>query len=300
MALAASLLCAAPLAPQELQPPLPAKVEPYAVVANIRFAEGPAFDSKGNLFFVNYIRNGTVGRMTPDGTVSVWIELPDVPQAQGKPLKALPFGMKVDAQDRLIVADYSGRRLLRISPNKKIETLADGFEGKPFNNPNDVCLDRAGNVYFTDPQSQDKNSVGVIYRYSAEGVLTRLHTGLQYPNGLDVAPGQDKLYVAETWTRSIVVFDLDKTGKLMNQQLLHQFKTPTVDGLSVDEAGRIWVARLNNKTVDVLSPEGKLLASYPAGGDRVTNLAWHGKALYVTVAGQHSIFRLDVGIRGAK
>jgi sugar lactone lactonase YvrE len=83
-------------------------------------------------------------------------------------------------------------------------------------------------------------------------------------------------------------------------KLLHQFETPTVDGLSVDEAGRIWVARLNNKTVDVLSPTGKLLASYPAGGDRATNMAWWGKSLYVTVAGQHSIFRLDVGIRGAK
>jgi hypothetical protein len=56
---------------------------------------------------------------------------------------------------------------------------------------------------------------------------------------------------------------------------------------------------LENKTIDVLSPQGKLLASYPAGGDRVTNLAWWEKSLYVTVAGAGAIFRLDVGVRGA-
>jgi sugar lactone lactonase YvrE len=284
---------------QNFDPPLPAKVEPYPVVANITFAEGPAFDSKGNLFFVNYVKNGNIGRMTPDGTVSVWVELPEAPQAGGKPRKAFPFGMKADADDNLIVTDYGGRRLLRITPKKDIKILADSFEGKPFNNPNDVCLDRAGNIYFTDPQNEDKASEGAIYRLSKDGKLTQLHKGLKYPNGLVVGPDQDKLYVAETWTRSVVVFDLGKDGSLTNQRVLHQFDTPTVDGLSIDEAGRIWVARLNNKSVDVLSPAGKLLASYPVG-ERVTNMAWSGKSLYVTVAGQHSIVRLDVGLRGGQ
>jgi len=67
----------------------------------------------------------------------------------------------------------------------------------------------------------------------------------------------------------------------------------------VDEHGRIWVARLENKIVDVLSALGKLLASYPAGGDQVTNLTWWGKSLYVSVAGPGAIYRLDVGVRGA-
>jgi sugar lactone lactonase YvrE len=299
-------LIACSLLPVSKQPqaPLPAKVEPYPVVANITFAEGPTFDSKGNLYFVNYLRNGTIGRMTPDGTVSVWVELPEPQQPGGKARKPMAFGMKADKDDYLIVTDYGGRRLLRVSPTKEIKTLVDSFEGKPLNNPNDVCLDRAGNIYFTDPQNDDKASQGAIYRLAVDGTLKRLHQGLQYPNGLVVGPDQDKLYVAETWTRSVVVFDLAKDGTLSKQRTLYRFDTPTVDGLSIDEAGRIWVARLNNKTVDVLSPspegDGKLLASYPVGGDRVTNMAWWGKSLYVTVAGQHSIVRLDVGIRGAK
>jgi sugar lactone lactonase YvrE len=281
-------------------PPLPAVLTPQLVVTNITFAEGPAFDPEGNLFFVNYTRNGIIGRRTPSGDVSVWLALPDALQPDGTHRHAFPFGLKVDGHSNLLVADYGGRRVLRISSAKQVETLADSFAGKPFNNPNDLCLDRAGNLYFTDPQGEDKGSVGAIYRYSARGQLARLHTGLGYPNGLVVSPDQKRLYVAATWTRSIVVFDLAADGTLSNQRMLHQFPTPTVDGLCLDEFGRIWVARLNQQTVDVLSPEGTPLGSYPGGGDRVTNLAWWERSLYVTVAGQHAIYRLDVGCRGAQ
>jgi sugar lactone lactonase YvrE len=115
-----------------------------------------------------------------------------------------------------------------------------------------------------------------------------------------VSPDQKGLYVGETWTRSVLAFDLTKDGTLSKQRLVHQFSTPTVDGLAVDEHGRIWVARLDNKTVDVLSSAGKVLARYPVGGDRVTNLAWWEKSLYVTVAGKvGAIYRLDVNVRGA-
>jgi gluconolactonase len=282
-------------------PPLPAKVKPRVLVRDIHFAEGPTFDSKGNLFFVNYKGNGNIGRRTPAGAVEVWLRLPDPPAGpDGKVRRAFPFGLKADREDRLIAADYGGRRLLRISPTKQVETLADSYLGQPFNNPNDLCLDQAGNIYFTDPQGEDKTSVGAIYRYATTGRLTRLHTGLKYPNGLVVAPDQKTLYVAETWTRCIVAFALAKGGSLSGPRRLYQFPTPTVDGLAVDEHGRIWVARLENQSVDVLSPAGKLLASYPVGGDRVTNLAWWEKSLYVTVAGKvGAIYRLDVDVRGA-
>lgn len=281
-------------------PTLPNKVETRLVVSGITFAEGPTFDSKGTLFFVNYKGNGNIGRLTPTGEVEVWLRLPDpLARPDGKARHAFPFGLKTDKEDHLIAADYGGRRLLRISPAKRVETLADSYRRKPLNNPNDICLDREGNIYFTDPQGEGKTSEGAIYRYSKSGRLDRLHSGLKYPNGLVVSPDQKNLYVSETWTRSVVAFDLAQDGKLTRQRVVYQFPTPTVDGLAVDEHGRIWVARLENKTVDVLSPAGKVLSSYPAGGDRVTNLAWWEKSLYVTVAGPGAIYRLDVGVHGA-
>ena len=96
---------------QDDPPPLPEKVEPRLLLRGISFAEGPTFDSKGNLFFVNYKGNGNIGRLTPAGDASVWLKLPDPsPEPGGKVLRAFPFGLKADSQDRLIAADYGGRQ----------------------------------------------------------------------------------------------------------------------------------------------------------------------------------------------
>lgn len=264
--------------------------EPYPVVADIDFAEGPAFDSRGNLYFVNYIRNGTLGRKTPEGCVGIWVEIPGG-QANG---------LKADAQDRIVVADYGGKRLLRYSPAGEMEVLAAAFQGEPFLGLNDVCLDRAGNIYFSDPTgSSRENPIGAVYRYSTGGELSRLDSGMAFPNGLAVSPEQNRLFVAESGTNRILVYDLTPAGKATNRRVFHQFPNDTVDGIVFDERGRLWVARWTNQTIDVLSPGGELEASIPGGGDQVTNLAFWGKSLYVTVAGRHSIHRFDVGVGAA-
>ena len=266
------------------------KCEPYPVVADIDFAEGPTFDSRGNLYFVNYIRNGTIGRKTPDGCVSVWVEIPGG-QANG---------LNADAQDRIVVADYGGKRLLRFSQTREMEVLAAGCEGEPFLGLNDVCLDTAGNIYFSDPTGSGRdNAIGAIYRYSTAGLLSRLDSGMAFPNGLAVSQHQDRLFVAESGYNRILEYRLSPEGKATDRRVFHQFPNDTVDGIAFDELGRLWVARWTNQTIDVLSASGELEASIPGGGDQVTNLAFWGKSLYVTVAGRHSIHRFDVGVGGA-
>jgi len=276
-------------------PPLPDKVEPQPVVADIAFAEGPIFDQAGNLYFVNYLSLGTIGRRTPDGTVSVWVHTGG--QANG---------LKVDGRGNLIVADYGGKRITRIHPiTRQIETLTDNCEGQPYRGPNDVCLDLAGNIYFTDPTGSSKEKpIGAVYRIEVEKgevkKVTRLADGLAFPNGLAVSPDQKRLYVAESATNRLLCWDLKPDGSLTNQQVVMEFPNPTLDGIMFDEFGRLWIARWTNKTVDVVDVDkGELLKSYPAGGDEVSNLCWWGTDLYVTVAGQHSIHRLAVGVRGA-
>ena len=281
-------------------PALPQRLDLYPVVANVSFPEGPAFDQQGVFYFVNYIRNGAIGRMTPDGAVSIWFELPQIRQPDGRLGGAFPTGLKVDPGGNVLIADLRGQRLVRISSAKEMTILVDHFEGKPINGPNDLCLDRAGNVYFTDPTGSSREKpTGVIYRYSVQGKVTKLQDGLAYPNGIVIDPNRNKLYVDETATNRVLVFDLAQDGTLSNKEVLYQFPTDSVDGLSVDEFSRVWVARLQNGTVDVLSPEGELRASYPVG-DRVTNLAWWDKSLYITVAGQHLIYRCKMGFDGAK
>ena len=272
-------------------PPIPENITPYPVVANIDFAEGPIFDQKGNLYFVNYMRNGTIGRLTPEGEVIVWCETGG--QANG---------LKVDAEGYVIAADYGGKRILRIHPNgKDIEVLTDNYEGKPYLGPNDVCLDLAGNIYFTDPTgSSVENPIGSVYRIATDRTVTQLDTGLAFPNGLAVNPEQTKLFVAESGPNRLLVYDLLEDGTVTGKKSVIQFDTPTLDGIMFDEFGRLWIARWTNKTVDVVTQGGKLITSIPAGGDQVTNLCFWGKNLYVTVAGQHSIHRLNVGVQGAK
>jgi len=278
-------------------PPLPDTVEPYPVVGDIAFAEGPIFDSHGNLYFVNYDVLGTLGRRTPDGTVSVWVHTGG--QANG---------LKVDGQGNIVVADYGGKRILRVHPvTRQIEVLTRECAGRPYRGPNDVCLDRAGNIYFTDPTDSSKdNPIGAVYRIQMSAAnavekVTRLAEGLAFPNGLAVSPDQRRLYVAESGTNRLLCWDLHPDGRVAGPRIVIRFPTDTLDGIMFDEFGRLWIARWTNKTVDVVDVEaGVLLKSYPAGGDQVTNLCWWGTSLYVTVAGQHSIHRLDVGVRGAE
>ena len=278
-------------------PPLPDKVEPYPVVGDIAFAEGPIFDRQGNLYFVNYHALGTIGRRTSDGTVSVWIHTGG--QANGS---------KVDGAGNIVLADYGGKRILRVHPiTREVEALTSGCDGRAYRGPNDVCLDLAGNVYFTDPTDSSKeNPIGCVYRIAigpgnVVQKVTRVAEGLAFPNGLAISPDQTKLYVAESDTNRLLCWDLRPDGTLANKRMIIEFPTPTLDGIMFDEFGRLWIARWTSKTVDVVDVEkGTLLKSYPAGGDQVTNLCWWGTSLYVTVAGQHSIHRMDVGVQGAR
>jgi len=270
-------------------PPLPEKITPYPVVANIDFAEGPIFDGHGNLYFVNYVRNGTLGKMTPQGTVGVWCET-------GGQVN----GLKVDSAGYVIGADAGAKRIIRVHPSgSPIEVLTEKFERKPYLSPNDVCLDMAGNIYFTDPSKETPEApIGSVYRIDTTRKVTRLTTGLKYPNGLAVTPDQRKLIVAETMTNRILSFDFQPDGSLGPAQTLYQFPNSSVDGIMFDEYDRLWVARWLNETVDVITLDGKLIAAIPAGGSKVTNLCFWGNSLYVTVAERHSIHRLDVGVRG--
>lgn len=285
MAVAASPVAAQPW------PPFPKTLVPYPVVADIDFAEGPAFDQTGNLYFVNYIRNGTIGRKTPGGTVSIWCE------TGGK-----ANGLKVDRQGYIIAADEGGRRILRIHPDgKRMAVLADNYRGEKFLGPNDVCLDLDGNIYFSDPKGSTRaRPIGAVYRIGLDGQLNRLIPNLAFPNGLAVSPDQKKLFVVEEWAGRLIACDLLPGGEVGPIQEIYRFNAPGMDGIAFDQYGRLWATRYQHGVVEVITQKGELLESIPAGGTNVTNLAFWHRSVYLTVAGSHSIHRIDAGIEGAR
>src|SRR5262245_25491168 len=108
--------------------PTDSKIEPYPIVGNISFAEGPVFDAEGNLYFCNYVRNGTIGRMSLDGTVKVWCET-----------GGMVNGLKIDRSGHVIGTDIDRKRVIRIPPaGRPIEVLTDRYEGRQYLNPNDL------------------------------------------------------------------------------------------------------------------------------------------------------------------
>ncbi|HJN12686.1 MAG TPA: SMP-30/gluconolactonase/LRE family protein [Pirellulaceae bacterium] len=310
------LLCGASLwgtpQPKESQSkelPPSHEVSPQLYATGFEFAEGPAFDRHGALYVVNYRGLGHIGRITPDGTASIWCDLNELAPVEGK--RAQANGLKVDIEDRLIVADAGGGRLLRVSADgKSVEVLADRFEGMRFNAINDVALDQKGNIYFSDPGgSSRENPVGAVYRFAiATKQVTQLATGFAFPNGLAVTPDQHSLCLAESQNHRILIFDLTESGAT-NQRVLVDFPQQdegvikggefSPDGMIFDASGRLFVAMWNGGVINVVDvPSGKLLRQYDAGGDRVTNCHFFGGFLYTTVAAKEAVFRLKLGVDG--
>ncbi len=277
-------------------PPLPSTLVPYPVIADIAFAEGPIFDDAGNLYFVNYRELGTLGRMTPDGTVSVWTH------TGGR-----VNGLKYDGRGHIVGADHMGNRITRFDIlTREMEVLTDNFEGVEYVGPNDICMDLKGNVYFSDSGKDEQVANGGVYRIEMDGGnrpvrVVQLGDQMPFPNGLAVHPDQKRFFLALSGKNSIFAYEFGADGELTNERLVREFPNATVDGMQFDEHGRLWAARWMNGTVDVVDPDsGELLASYAMGGDGVTNMAWWGTSLYVTVSGRNSIERLDVGVGPAE
>ncbi len=292
----------------DLPPSHSVKAELYAT--GFEFAEGPALDREGNLFVVNYRNNGTIGRIAVDGTAQVFCDLRTLaPAGERKPQAN---GLKLDRQGRLVASDAGAGRLLRIAADgKKVEVLAESYAGKPFDAINDVALDLAGNIYFTDPgNSNAENPTGSAYRYDIQtGKVTQLDTGLAYPNGIAVTPDQKQLIINESARFRVNLYDLSADGVASNRRVLIDFPRKTEgairggdfmpDGMVFDARGRLYVAMWGGGVINVVEvPSGKLIRQYDAGGELATNCHFHGGYLYTTVASKEAVFRLKLNVEG--
>lgn len=285
-------------------------VEPQLYATGFEFAEGPALDDAGNLYVVNYRRLGTIGKIAADGTASIFCDVRELSPLENRQPQI--NGLKVDSEGRLVAADAGGGRLLRISADgSEVEVLADRWEGRRFNSINDVALDLAGNIYFSDPGgSTHENPIGAVYRYDIKTAeVARLATGLVFPNGLGVTPDQKHLCVAESQKFRLLIYDLAADGSVGEQRVLIDFPRETVgnivggehdpDGLIFDTQGRLYVGMWSGGVVNVVEvPSGKLLRQYDAGGGRATNVHFHDGHLYTTVAAKEAVFRLPLGVEG--
>lgn len=266
--------------------------------------EGPSWDPAGYLHFSG---GGKVWRLDSQNQVAPFLD----------PSPA--NGTLVDTEGRVIVCEPGNRRVIRVERDRSITVLADGYEGKKFNSPNDLSIDSKGRIYFSDPRYGRRDSMEMldsegkqvegVYRIDAPGKITRIiGRELDRPNGLLVSPGDRYLYVAdnnngEAGTRKLWRFDLKKDGTvdLNTRKLIFDWRTARgPDGFKMDHQGRLYVAGGLNRasrteTVDefkggvfILSPEGKLLEFVAVPMDETTNCAFGGpdlRTLYITSGG---------------
>ncbi len=264
--------------------------------------EGPSWDPRGFLYFVGGDR---ISRRDASGKVKVVRE-----HAGG------PNGSLTDPQGRLLICEAGARRVTRTEANGSITVLADRFEGKRFNSPNDLTMDSKGRVYFTDPRYGNRDNMEMkeeaVYRIDAPGRVVRiLSSELERPNGILVSPGDRYLYVADNnnnkvaGARKLWRFDLKSDGTVdaRSGKLIFDWKTARgPDGFKLDRQGRLFVAAGLNRAnppyesadalkggVYILSAAGELLEFVPIPHDEVTNLTFGDadlRTLYITAGGQ--------------
>ncbi len=276
------------------------------VTNTLKFSEGPIWHKDGYLLFED-IPLDRIMRLGRDGKISVFRE----PSGQAN-------GLSWDTQGRLIAAEGAkkggGRRVSRTLKDGKVVTLADRYDGKPLNSPNDVTVDGRGRIYFTDPRYGDRAGVEqdkeAVYRIDGNGKVTRIIDSLTRPNGIALTRDGKTLYVsdnADPGKATLNAFDLDSAGNATNGRVIHDLGGGRgIDGMALDIQGRIWASAASgeNAGVYVFEPDAsrasaKLLIVVRTP-EPPTNCAFGGDkrdVLYITTA--TSLYRIKTATRGA-
>lgn len=245
-------------------------------------AEGPAVDRDGNVYAVNFDHDGSIGKVTPDGKASVFIELPK---------GSVGNGIRFDSHGNMLIADYTHHNIIKVNMvTKEQQTFA--HEDK-MSQPNDIAIDKYDRLYASDPNW--KAGTGKIWRIDTNGKVTLLDS-MATVNGIDVSPDGHTLYVNEL--RKIWAYDLSKKGAISHKRLVIEFTDFGMDGMRCDVDGNIYQARYAKGTVAKVSPQGKVLQEIKLIGQKPTNVAFggaDGKTMYVTLQDQGNLetFRVD-------
>lgn len=235
--------------------------------------EGPAFDKAGNLYVVNYQRDGTVGKVLPNNAVQVFLELP-----AGSTANSIQFTSKGE----MLMADFTGHNILKADMNTKAITA--WVHDDRFNQPNDLCINRRDQVFASDPNWKEKT--GQLWRADPDGSLHLLEDSMGTANGLCLSPDEKKLYVNESIQLKVWQYDVDDAGNISNKRLFTSFSDHNLDGMKCDAEGNLYITRYGKGAVAVFTPAGKLLREITLTGKNCSNLVFGGKdnrTVYVTL-----------------
>ena len=281
---------------------------------DFRFIEGPIWVKAGSYLLFSDLASNSIMKWSPDGNVSVFRKAifsgnyPDGVQIGSN-------GLTLDKQGRLVAAEHGNRRVSRTEKDGTITVLADRFEGKRLNSPNDLVSRSNGDIYFTDPPGlyrtypegpnapkRELDFAGV-YRVTAPGKAELATKEVPYPNGIAFSPDEKKLYVASSRPEKFwMVYSVEANGSLSGgKKFFDATSTPgegVPDGMKVDRAGNIYAT--GPAGIMIFTPEAKLLGTIELP-EIPANLNWgdaDGKTLYITA--RTSLYRLHMNVAGVR
>lgn len=263
------VLCAAAALTAGELPKAEPFTEPKSFTTGI---EGPACDAQGIVYVVNLKQRGDIAKVTPDGKLEVFVQLPEGSTGNG---------IRFDRAGQMYVADYTGHNVLKIDPATRKVTV---YAHEPtMSQPNDLAIAPDGTLYASDPAWSKKT--GRIWRIDRNGKVTRVAADMGTTNGIEVSPDGKTLYVNESAQRNVWAFDIERDGSLANKRLLKQFEDHGFDGMRCDVDGNLYITRYGKGTVVVLSPQGEILKEIDVLGKAPSNLCFggpDGRTVYVT------------------
>lgn len=269
-----------------------AKIEVLA--SGFNWSEGPVWRDGGIVF-----------SDVPENTVFGWKEGGKAAKVVLKPSGSLSDptgqgsnGLAVDAAGNLVLCQHGERRVARLEKDGSFTPLADNYEGKRFNSPNDLVIAKDGTIYFTDPPYGLKKGGAAaelayhgIYSVTPAGKVTLLVSDIAFPNGIALSPDQKTLYIAisDPQHTRVSAYDLQADGSVKNgrvffdaQKLKSKARKGGCDGMKVDASGNIWTTGPGG--VLVISKDGRHLGSILTG-QATANCAFGGAdrgTLYIT------------------
>ncbi len=279
----------------------------YRHYVGTKWAEGPAWSGEGHYLVWSDLPNNRQMRfLEEDSHVSTLRE----PSGYSN-------GNTFDFEGRQLSCEHAGRRVVRYEHTGKVTVIADKFEGKPLNSPNDIVVHPDGSIWFTDPPYgilgnyegfQAKPEIKeAVYRVDGKTAkIEKLTDTLDKPNGICFSPDYKKLYVCDTGTpKNVQVFDI-ADGKIRNQKLFTDMKLDgragVADGIRCDVDGNIWAGSNGGEGYDgvqVFSPQGQRIGMILLP-EICANICFGGaKRNRLFMAASQSLYSLYVGTQGA-
>ena len=235
--------------------------------------EGPAVDSKGNLYAVNLEKSGTIALIDSTGNARIFSTLP---------AGSTGNGIRFDRQDNMYIADYTGHNVLMIPAGDSVAGVY--AHNSSFNQPNDLAIMSNGILFASDPNWS--NNTGKLWCIGTDKIPILVDENMGTTNGIEVSYDEKQLYVNESSQLKIWKFDLNETGEISNKKLFTSFTDYGLDGMRCDADGNLFVSRYGKGVIAVFSPDGILLREIHLKGNDVSNIAFggaDGRTCFVTL-----------------